>query len=196
MNIESLIHNICNVNRESLIRNILNADNLEENVVISAVQSLYHVAEKGDEKYLLQLLKNKNLRIVAWALEMLHVNFHLDNEIKEHVFLYASQYASLYPLCEQEEREELQMYALIILQSMAFTDKEALRILIEIAEDYKWIPNVSAAASANAFAWELLAKIYGLKVKGEENIELVWNVHSSKSELIRCKIRKIKYDIF
>ncbi|MDR1141924.1 MAG: hypothetical protein LBL62_09550 [Planctomycetaceae bacterium] len=184
------MYDITNLNRTSLINNILNVDQLEDNVVISAIQSLYHVAEKDDEKYLFQLLKSKNYQIVAWALEILYVNFKEGDKIKEQVFLYASQYPSLYPLDEQEDRSDLQMHSLIILHNMAFDDENALRKLIEIAEDYTWIPNTCDSASHNVFTWEFLGEHVGIKIKSEERYELVWNIRSKASDLIRNKIRE------
>ncbi|MDR2345476.1 MAG: hypothetical protein LBE18_05365 [Planctomycetaceae bacterium] len=179
-----------NLNRTSLINNILNADQLDDNVVISAIQSLYHVAEEGDEKYLFQLLKNKNYRIVTWALVFLYVNFKERDKIKEQVFLYASQYPSLYPLDEQEDISDLQLHSLRILHDIAFDDENALRKLIEIAEDYIWIPSPSDSAINNAFIWEYLGEHVCIKIKSEERDELIWNIRSKASNLIRNKVRK------
>jgi hypothetical protein len=179
-----------NNGRKSFIENILNRESLQTHVVVSSIQSLYHVAEEGDEKYLLPLLDCDDKIIAGCALDILYTEFHLYSLLKNKIL----QYASTYPEIDDDGTEELQCNALFCLQDMASNDMEMFNQLVEIAENYKWIQNTSevyvGAANNNVSAWEFVAKLVDVKITSTESEELYWNIHSETSELIRNKIRE------
>jgi hypothetical protein len=174
--------------RKSFIENILNRKSLQTHVVVSSIQSLYHVAEEGDEKYLLPLLDCDDKIIAGWALAILYTNFHLYSLLKNKILQYASTYPEI-----DDGTAELQFHALFCLQDMAPNDMEMFNQLVEIAENYKRIQNTSEvyveAANNNVSVWKFVAKLVDLKITGTESKELYWNIHSETSELIRNKIR-------
>jgi hypothetical protein len=179
-----------NNGRKSFIENILNRESLQTHVVVSSMQGLYHVAEEGDEKYLLPLLDCDDKIIAGWALAILYTNFHLYSLLKNKILQYASTYPEI-----DDGTAELQFHALFCLQDMASNDMEMFNQLVEIAENYKWLQNTSevyveAANNNNVSVWEFVAKLVDVKITGTESKELYWNIHSETSELIRNKIRE------
>jgi hypothetical protein len=178
-----------NNGRESFIENILNRESLQTHVVVSSIQSLYHVAEEGDEKYLLSLLDCDDKIIAGWALAILYTNFHLYSLLKNKILQYASTYPEI-----DVGTAELQFHALFCLQDMASNDMEMFNQLVKIAENYKWMQDTSEVyvnvSNNNVSVWEFVAKLVDVKITGTESNELYRNIHSETSELIRNKIRE------
>ena len=170
--------------RKTFLDTISNKDFFPVHVTVSAIQGLYHVSEKGDEKYLIPLLDCDNKKIAGVTLSTLYTNFHLGEQLKDRIVCFASHYL------KEDEDNDLQTNAIIALADMSLTDTTMLKKLIEIGEKYFEIVPETNAACTNALVWKLLANHTGKKIDGEAINELVWNTHSERSEEIRCQIRK------
>lgn len=170
--------------RQTLINNIINANSLPEHVVISAINCLYHVSQKGDEKYLFPLLNSDNKNIAGAALASLTANFHYATALKDQMLHFAASYPE-----NEEGGYELQMYAIFGLANLATDDVTILDELLVLAETYTEMPNNFDAASMNSQMWVSLADILDIRITGDEQSELSWNPLSERSEKIRDRIR-------
>lgn len=170
--------------RTTYLNTIQNRDSYPTHVVVSAIQGLYHVSEFKDEKYLFPLLECDNESIVSEALIALYANFHVKDCIIDKIIQLASTYV------DNERGSSLQQTAINILEELSLNDKALHDKLISIAENYKNIKPESDSAFVNAKIWQFLAKNAEKKLNSDDQNELIWNIHSERSDRIRNEIRK------
>ncbi|GHT11324.1 hypothetical protein FACS1894170_04730 [Planctomycetales bacterium] len=106
--------------RKILIENIQNCDSFPSNVVVSAIQGLCHLGERGDEKFLLPLLEHYDKKIAAAALSSLCFHFEFTKKLLNRIIQFASEYP------RDEEEHELQRTAIFILADLATEDDTLL----------------------------------------------------------------------
>jgi len=171
--------------RKTYLDNLRNWKQLKPNVVVSSIQGLMHVADIGDEKYLIPFIDCDNKSIASEALSMLWIHYPTLLHIKDRIV----EFASAYPQNDEEENL-LQLCAIRALEKYAATDASMFLLLVEIAERYGELPNTFEAHQANVSAWEALANLTGERISGKEDTELTRNTHSDLSEKIRERIRQ------
>jgi len=171
--------------RKTYLDNLRVWKQLKPNVVVSSIQGLMHVADIGDEKYLIPFIDCDNQSIASEALSMLWMYYPTVFHIKDRIV----EFATAYPKNDEEENL-LQLCAIRALEHYAAKDTSMFFLLVEIAERYGELPDTFEAHQANVSAWEALANLTGEKISGKEETELTWNILSDLSEKIRERIRQ------
>jgi len=170
--------------RKTYLDNIHNRESLPTHVVVSAVQGLFRVADRGDEKYLMPLLDSGDKAIASAALSTLRIHWSEMPHLMDRIVEFASEYP------HNDEENILQLSAIRAIEEYAISNDSMVLRLVEIAERYRELPDSFEAHQANAAAWEALANLTGEKITGKDDIELTWNIHGEASEKIRERIRE------